>query len=636
MTEDSQTVFDEMIPDLASGVMDLDEKIPDVFPLCDEIAETMERYSSGESIGEGGMKTIADSVDKLTGRHVAMASLKAGDEPELMEQFFKEARLTARLEHPNIVPLYDMGYKDNGEAFFTMKKLGGRNLSEVIADFSKIKDYKSLMPRVIDIMMKICDAMSYAHSRGVIHLDLKADNIRIGDFGEVLICDWGLAKTLSDADYDLEDDLLPENFNTSTLSGVVKGSPGYMAPEQVDKTRGEKNQGTDVYALGAILYEMLCFQVPNKGETILESLEMTVKGNHKRPSQILPSVPVSLEAISLKALALDAKDRYQSVQDLRDDLFKWLGGFATSAENVGFLGNLKLFVLRHKLLSSFSVVLLLVGLVFTLRLSQEKGLAVEALALYQAEQKQKELFGKEAAPRLVSLASGALKNNDFETAKEMILMAVDADPQFDHAWDTKARIDFIHGDLIEARRSLERSKLAPQHQGVRDLEEFLDERQSSVQGQLTLDDFEKLALRNTSKYDVVSAIIANIDQFELKDKISLVKLLLHIKNGGKELKFTYKISDRGLEVDLSNNKGLRNIEPLKYLPIQYLDLSQNRELKIHKLTLMPLVEIVLTKTNFSDWESLFKVSSLQYLGISKGMKAHLPDLPKNIKLEIIK
>ena len=636
MTKDSQSVFDEMIPDLVSGIKDLDESIPDVYPLCDEIAEASERYENGEALGEGGMKNIRDSLDKLTGRHVAMAKLKGSHDPEIMESFFKEARLTARLEHPNIVPLYDMGYDEKGEPFFVMKKLGGRNLTDLIAEFAKEKDYKSLMPRIIDIMMKVCDAMSYAHSRGVIHLDLKPDNIRIGDFGEVLICDWGLAKTLGDADYDLEDDLLPENFNTATLSGVVKGSPGYMAPEQVDKKKGDKDQRTDVYALGAILYEMLCFEVPNKGETVRESLLMTVNGEHKKPSQVFASVPVSLEAISLKALALKADDRYHTVQELRDDLFKWLGGFATSAEEIGFFGNLKLFVLRHKLASVFTLILLILALVFTQRLSVEKQLAVEALELYTQEQKQKELFGKEAAPRLVGLASGALKKNDFETAKEMILLAVEADPNFDHAWDTKARIDFIHADLAEAKKSLEKSDKEPQHQAVRDLETFLAQRDSKSPDVLTLADFEVLAKRTRSRYDVVSAISANMDQFNLEEKIKLVGLLLYIKNGAKEFKLDYELKGEELHVDLSENQGLRNIDALQYLPVTHLNLSRNRELKTHELYKNHLLEVDFSRTNFSDWKALFRISELRKITISKGMQANLPEVPKRIKLEIIK
>ncbi|MDD7985562.1 protein kinase [Lentisphaera marina] len=635
MTEDSKTIFDEMIPDLASGVLEMDETIADVYPLCDEIAEIAKRYENGDPIGEGGMKNIVDSVDKITGRHVAMASLKGSEDPDLMEHFFKEARLTARLEHPNIVPLYDMGYGESGEPYFTMKKLGGRNLTELIADFAKESDYKSLLPRIVDIMIKICDAMAFAHSRGVIHLDLKPDNIRIGDFGEVLICDWGLAKTLGDADYDLEEDLLPENFNTETLSGVVKGTPGYMAPEQIEPKRGEKDQRTDVYALGAILYEMLCFEVPNKAETVRESLQITLDGKRKAPSQFKSMVPSSLEAVSLKALGLEQDERYSTVQEFRDDLFKWLGGFATSAEEVGLLGALKLFVLRHKVASVFTGVFIVVALLFTLRLSQEKQVAVEALSLYQKEQKQKEIFGKEAAPRLVGLASGALKRNDFETAEEMIALAVEADPKFDHAWDTKARIDFIRSDLAESRRSLAKSSSEPEHQGVRDLETFFQNRDLKLGNELTLTDYKELAKRESSKYDVVSAITANIESFELEDQVLLAGLLLRMKNGGKEFKFNCEVKGDEFHVDLSDNKGLRNIDILSFLPVTHLNLSRNRELKIHELGKSPLIEINLSRTNFSDWNTLFKIPSLEKVLISKGMKANLPNVPQNIKLEII-
>ncbi|WDE98687.1 serine/threonine-protein kinase [Lentisphaera profundi] len=635
--EDSETIFDEMIPDLAAGIMEMDENIPDVFPLCDEIAENSNRYQNGSTIGQGGMKCISDSVDIITGRHVAMAHLKGHDSPELMESFFKEARLTARLEHPNIVPLYDMGYSEGGEAFFTMKKLGGRNLTELITEFSKEKNYKSLLPRIVDVMIKICDAIAYAHSRGVIHLDIKPDNIRIGDFGEVLICDWGLAKTLGDEDYELDEDLLPENFNTATLNGVLKGSPGYMAPEQVDRKRGQKDQRTDVYALGAILYELLCFHVPNEGSTVLDSLERTLCGDRKSPSCHQKSVPASLEAISLKALALERSDRYQNVQDFRDDLFKWLGGFATSAEELGFLGSLKLFIFRHRLASFFTLILLSLAGIFTYRINQEKQTAVEALELYTKEQKQKEIFGKEASPRLVGLATRALKTNDFETASEMISLAVEADPHHEYAWAIKARIDFIHSDLAEARRSLSLSAGKSQHHGVIDLEVFLLGRDQSKPDSLDLKDFRKLASRPNSKYDVVSAIIANINNFILEEQIELCQLLLQIKNGGRNLThFSYEIKATELHVDLADNKALKNLTPLKYIPITHLNLSRNHELKGHELEQNPLVMIDLSRTNFSDWKTLFKIPSLKMIRINKGMKNNVPSLPENIKLEIVK
>ena len=630
----SEDIFHQLIPNLAQGIKDLDDDLEDPFPLCDEIAELQDRYQQGDSIGLGGMKNIIDTQDALTDRHVAMALLKKSAEPELIERFFKEARLTAHLEHPNIVPLYDIGFNQEGEPYFTMKLLGGRNLTEVIQEFSSEPDYKSLLPKIVDIIIKICDAMAFAHSKGVIHLDLKPDNIRIGDYGEVLICDWGLAKTLEDEEYGFTETLHPDEFNASTLDGVIKGSPGYMAPEQIDPKLGPKDKRSDIYALGGLLYELLCFQAPTLGQDLHDTLRNTLSGFRDTPQKINALVPESLESVALKALETDAENRYQSVQDFRADLFKWLGGFATSAEDHSFFKSLKLLILRHRLLTSFSLILLFSGIVFTWQINTQKQLAIQALELFQNEEKEKEFFAKEAAPRLVGLAMGALKINDIESATEMIEIAVEADPHYHHAWHSKARIDFIKMNIAEARKSLAHTLEQSSHQAVVELQNFLAQRDPQAPNRLSTEEIHQLAQRNQARYDIVSLITTNLQDYELHDQVQLVKTLIELQNPTiDKLHFETQIIDQKVQLNLSNNKTIKKLSNLTLLPITHLNLNRVKDIDVEVLLSLPLIEVDLSKSNFNHWKELYKSETLKTVIVSRKQIANLPEAPPHISIK---
>jgi eukaryotic-like serine/threonine-protein kinase len=632
----SEDIFQQLIPNLAQGIKDLDDDLEDPFPLCDEIAELQDRYQQGDSIGLGGMKNIIDTQDALTDRHVAMALLKKSAEPELIERFFKEARLTAHLEHPNIVPLYDIGFNQEGEPYFTMKLLGGRNLTELIKEYSNQTDYKSLLPKIVDIMIKICDAMAFAHSKGVIHLDLKPDNIRIGDFGEVLICDWGLAKTLEDKDYGLTESLHPDEFNATTLDGLIKGSPGYMAPEQIDPKLGDKDERTDIYALGGLLYELLCFQVPTLGQDLNSTLQNTLSGFRESPQKINPQTPKSLESVALKGLKTNSDQRYQSVLEFRSDLYKWLGGFATSAEDHSFLKSVKLLILRHRLFTSFSFILLFAGFFFTWQVNQQKQLAIKALELFQKEQKEKEFFAKEAAPRLVGLAMSALKNNDISSATEMIELAVEADPLFHHAWHSKARIDFIKMNILEARKSLINTKQESSHQAVIELQSFLNTRDPNSTNPLSIEEIQLLAKRDQARYDIVSLITTNFELYVLKDQIQLIKALLELQNPNiTNLHFDALIINQQVHLDLSNNNVIKQLHHLSKLPISHLNLSRVKDIDVELLLNLPLIEINLSKSNFTHWIELYKSKSLRSITLGRKQRSSIPKPPAHIKLSIL-
>jgi serine/threonine protein kinase len=229
-------LFDESLEELNPA---------DQSPLYVELRSLQERYIQPELIAVGGMKRILKVMDRQSNRHVAMARLHEDASDLLFDPFIREARLTALLEHPNVISVHDVGVDGDGQPYFTMELKIGDGL-DVVLQKAAADDAFTLSER-LEIFVKVCDAITYAHSRNVIHMDLKPANIQVGKFGEVLVCDWGLGKFVGDTD-EIPDDVLlnPDLLNAMTDTSQVQGTPGYMAPEQV---RGEPaDQPADVYA----------------------------------------------------------------------------------------------------------------------------------------------------------------------------------------------------------------------------------------------------------------------------------------------------------------------------------------------------------------------------------------------------
>ena len=222
----------------------------------------------------------------------------------------------------------------------------------------------SALSKKLNILIKVCDAISYAHSQEIIHLDLKPDNIQISSFGEVTVCDWGLAKAHGGQEKtgDTVEGLDQFEIDNMTQDGVVKGTLGYMAPEQIS---GDiKNAKTDVYALGAILFEMLYGELPVEGETALDMVKMTIRGKINIPTT---DVPNPLKAVALKALSLEKEDRYSSVEQFQKEIHNYLSGRATSAENAGLGRLFVLLVKRNKALTLTLVASLFIIITSTLQ-----------------------------------------------------------------------------------------------------------------------------------------------------------------------------------------------------------------------------------------------------------------------------
>ncbi|MBR4885411.1 MAG: serine/threonine protein kinase, partial [Lentisphaeria bacterium] len=242
----------------------------------------VQKYRFVRSIGRGGMKMVLQMKDLDATRDVAMAVLpEAPTRPrEDLVRFIEEARITASLEHPNIVPVHEIGIDSTGAPYYTMKLLRGGTLAALIAKLAEGNEqfnaeYNTI--RLLRIFLKICSGVAFAHSKGVIHLDLKPENIQVGDFGEVLIMDWGLAKvrdhlnTPETPDFNTETKV--SGFGSGTLDGIMKGTPGYMAPEQAAGKNSARDERTDIYSLGAILYSLMTWKDPLEEKDVRDRIE---------------------------------------------------------------------------------------------------------------------------------------------------------------------------------------------------------------------------------------------------------------------------------------------------------------------------------------------------------------------------
>jgi serine/threonine protein kinase len=244
----------------------------------------------------------------------------------------REARITGQLQHPSIAPVYELvETPESGQAFYTMRFIKGRTLADAIRDYhEKRRNGQARKLELIQLLqsfMTACNAVAYAHSRGVIHRDLKGQNIVLGDFGEVIVLDWGLAKMVAKPGEVTVDFPGPEQDrgaeDAMTVQGQVLGTPAYMAPEQAAGLPGAVGPISDVYSLGAILYTILTGQAPFVGTSTSEVIRKVLEEEPVPPRQVYFDIPAGLEAVCLRALAKDPKLRQESAGQLRREVFTY-------------------------------------------------------------------------------------------------------------------------------------------------------------------------------------------------------------------------------------------------------------------------------------------------------------------------
>ncbi len=280
-------------------------------PSTAPLTEPLNRYALKDELGRGGMGLVTAADDLDTGRTVAMKTLHAGlgADPADVQRFLDEARITSQLEHPGVVPVYDLGALTDGQPFYTMRIVKRRSLRDVLDDPALRKEWS--LVRLSAVLMQVCHAMGYAHVRGVVHRDLKPDNILLGSYGEVYVADWGIAAIISAGE-------------TKAAIGELWGTPGYMSPEQV---RGEAlDHRSDLFALGVILHELLTGAVPFEAESMLGVLTATMTQEPVRPSQRARGCPLVLEDLCLRLLVKAPSDRPASCEAVAAEIEEFLEG----------------------------------------------------------------------------------------------------------------------------------------------------------------------------------------------------------------------------------------------------------------------------------------------------------------------
>jgi eukaryotic-like serine/threonine-protein kinase len=316
-------------------------------PDASESSLEASKYETVGKLGQGGGGQVLKVLDRDLRREVAMKMLlpqhrEGGGIPEdVLLRFIKEAQATGQLEHPNIVPVHDLGVDGEGHIYFTLKYAQGDSLKDVIRgrrddlfndERRKFRDLFSPM-QMVEVLIGICQGVAYAHSKGIIHRDLKPENVMMGRFGEVLVMDWGLAKALGKNALPMEqtesvaDLSSPDGEASQTMEGSIAGTPAYMSPEQAAGKISELNERTDIYSLGAMLYEILSGHPPYKGTSALDVVKQVLTA----PPPSLSSgtygfrpIPRELKSICEKAMERDPGMRYASVQAMRDDLQNYL------------------------------------------------------------------------------------------------------------------------------------------------------------------------------------------------------------------------------------------------------------------------------------------------------------------------
>jgi tRNA A-37 threonylcarbamoyl transferase component Bud32 len=296
------------------------------------------RYAIKKFHARGGMGEVWQGEDTDIGRPIALKRLRV-ERSDQAERFLAEAQITGQLEHPGIVPVHDLGTDDENQPFYIMSFIDGPRLKDAIADYhaphangNESREVQRL--RLLGAFVKLCQTIAYAHSRGVIHRDLKPDNVMIGPFGETVILDWGLAKIKGRPEEPAPAGYVHLTYggsSTATQYGTVIGAPPYMAPEEAEGKATEADERTDVYLLGGTLYEILTGRAPHQGSSMDELIEMARTVPAVPPRKVNPQVPRALDAICMRALAHRKQDRYTGAGELAEEVQRYLAGEPVAA-----------------------------------------------------------------------------------------------------------------------------------------------------------------------------------------------------------------------------------------------------------------------------------------------------------------
>jgi len=614
---------EELLLQAFSEANDVQESLS-VSALSEELREVEKRYVIRDLLGEGALKKVYLGYDELLDRDVALAKMKTEGH---LDDFFNEARLASRLEHPYISPIYDMGYDEEGEAFFAMKLYEGMNLYEEVQLRRKNNDLE--LSWVLNIFSKVCEAVAFAHGKGVLHLDIKPSNIRVDDFGEVLLCDWGISRVIGAGKQDESSlvNMVPL-VSRATLVGEVRGTPGFMAPEQINKQNCDEK--TDVYGLGALLFDLLKGEPPR---------------HHK--SFGICVFPKEVQSIALKALHDDVNSRYDSVNQLLDDVNNYNQGLVTQAENAGSWQVLYKWLKRNSktmIIVAFNLGLIITLVSFYIRDVNQSNKQLElTLGELQAEREEKTRGRLEQADRYFKQGFDTYANSvsqfdydedDISLALEMLVRAVALDSEHLSSWGLLGNLRVLRDDYSNALECYEKAgeKYKIYHTILKDylaMEPLSNKVENELELIRRINPLKDRRFRNHLVFKGIHRIGNQEELFQF----SLGSLAIV----NKLEKLHYKYDEKTKILDLSQNI-LRTVYPLKTLRIEGLILRGHlgKGHELYNLRNIPLryLDLSHSKVVYLDRLLNVEIEELSLEGAPVGNVTQVKDMPKLKKLNV--
>lgn len=563
--------------------------------LMDNLQVTEGRYLNLTKIASGGMKHIHTCIDSHTDREIVLLSPKENSPKEL---FVREAFINAYLQHPNISPVYDIGLQPDGIPYFTTKLIKGISFKELPAGNGYFE--------IIDILIKICEAVSYAHSRSLVHQDLKPENIMIDSFGELIIIDWGLAE-IDDSLISGESSILDKELQKLKHYSIpeeyksLRGTPGFIAPERYRGARA--NVQNDIFSIGALL--------------------------SSKVSEENREIPLSIKAICDKATHEDSRERYQSVDELLKDLQNFRHGYATTAESASLLRSLALLYRRNRkfclLILTAAMVILSVTLVSFILVNKSKNLAIlekdKALKtstenlrlleeLKEKEQNRQHFMRLSAKNQLLSVKQ-LLKNGKLAETELLLDSTLKLDPDSYDNMLFKAQFELAGHRLHKAAVFYDKLKL---------------EEPLSIINSLDLSDADSILQAMPEISKLISSDLGvlfcqnSIMKYEnLEIKAEFYKWLIFFSHPGMKRMPSLSIEQTvdGLKLSFANNFSIKDCGPVHILNPKYIDLSNTNFQKIPALfKCKNLIGLNLKNTPLISLSDL-NINSLKELNISK-------------------